>query len=233
MTSVKTMRLCHLLFSARSVPSSPAGESRKRDGEVATALTDGLMAGQSAFYAHRLGHIPNYPGRAVQLWRAAFGATALASLAGAGYHGLPPHHWPSLRAILWKCIGLATGAAGALLLVGGILASVASAWRIIWVALVLLKSIVLGVNTWQRNDFRYIIYDYGSSLLGLFVLQWWRPTPASPPIRRAMLLSFLAAVIQQKGPVLHPRFDRNALFHLVQMLALHFFDQGAAKLRDA
>lgn len=154
----------------------------------------------------------------------------LAALLGAAYHGLPPHGLPRVRAALWKGVGVATGAAGALLLVAGILASSTSGWRRVWVAVALLKSVVLGINTWRRNDFRYIIYDYGSSLLALLALQWWRPGPASPSMRRGIVLSFLAAAIQQMELGLHPRFDHNAVYHLVQMAALHCFDRGARRV---
>jgi hypothetical protein len=202
----------------------PVVSEHKREGEAATALTDGLLALQSGYYACQ-------PCRHAPVWRAVFGAVALAALLGAAYHGLPPHVLPRVRAALWKGVGVATGAAGALLLVGGILASSAAGWRRVGVAGALLKSVVLGVNTWRRDDFRYIIYDYGTSLLALLALQGWRPTPASPSIRWGIMLSFLAAAIQQMELGLHRRFDHNALYHVVQMAALHYFDQGARRLR--
>ncbi len=208
------------------IPTPPA----KRDGEAATALTDALMAVQSLVYAQRLGRTAAQGDLARQCWRGALAAAGLAAAAGAGYHALPPQVLPSLRAVFWKVVGIATGTGGALLLVGGILASSVSAWRWVWAAAALLKSVVLGVNTWRRDDFRFIIYDYGSSLAALLLLQRWRPGPASPAIRRGVLLSFLAAAIQQKGPDLHPRFDRNALYHLVQMVALHFFYRAGRRL---
>jgi hypothetical protein len=205
----------------------------KQDGEAATAITDGLMAVQCAWYAYRLGRDHGCGTRALQCWRGALASVGLAAAAGAGFHGLPPHVWPRLRAALWKAVGIATGAAGALMLVGGILASSTSAWRQLWIAAALVKSVLLGVNTWQRNDFRTIIYDYGASLVALFLLQWRWPSPASPAIRHGILFSCVAVAVQQKGPVLHPRFDRNALYHLVQMVALHFFAQAGRKLCDS
>lgn len=208
--------------------SAPAA----RDGEAMTARTDVLLAAQSLFYVWRLGQAPR-PDAAAQCWRAAFAAAGIAAAAGGAHHGLPRHRLPRLRRMLWKIVGLATGAAGLLLLVGGLLVSVRGAWRGVWVAAALVKSLFFGLNTWRRDDFRYVIYDYGSSMLALLMLQWWRPGPASRPIRRGVLLSFLAAALQQKGPVLHPRFDRNALYHLVQMVALHDFARAAQRVRHS
>lgn len=215
-------------------PSAPPGASSAstQDGEAATALTDALLALQSGYYHRHLGRAPNRRTHAAQRWRAAFGAAGVAAVAGSAHHALPPHVLPWLRRALWKLVGVATGAAGLLLLMGGIAASIGPTWRRLWLGLAMLKSLLLGINAWRRDDFRDLIYDYASSMLALLALQAWRPGPASPSIRAGVLISFLAAALQQKGPVLHRRFDRNALYHLVQMVALHYFARAGQHLRD-
>jgi hypothetical protein len=218
----------------RSTPAVP-DPNQKRDGETATALTDGIMAAQCAFYVHTLGQSQGSSQHAVQFWRGAFAAAGLAAAAGAGYHGLPHDILPGVRAALWKAVGVATGAAGMLLLVGGIWASSAPGrrgWRQVWVAGALLKSVLLGIHTWRRGDFRFVIYDYGSSLAALLGLQRWRPGPASRPIGWGVALSFVAAAIQQGGPVLHRHFDKNALYHVMQMVALHCFARAGRRLAE-
>lgn len=210
------------------VAASPSWE----DGEAATAFTDGLLAIQSGLYFRQLGRTPNRHTRAVRRWRAAFGAAAVAALAGGTHHALPVQWLPALRHALWKIVGIATGAAGLLLLMGGIEVSIGAKWRRLWLGAATIKSILLGINSWRRDDFRYLILDYGSSMLALLALQWWRPNPATPPIRTGIWLSFLAAALQQKGPRLHRHFDHNALYHLVQMGAFHFLAQAGPRLQD-
>jgi hypothetical protein len=205
---------------------------RPGEGEAATALTDGVMAAQCAWYAYRLGR---EAGRGAWLRRcmaASLAAVGVAAAAGAVHHGVSPMRRPRLYAASWKVVGLATGAAGTLLLVSSLLASHAAAGRRVWLTAALVKSMVLNVLTWRSRDFRYVLVDYGASMAALFMLQAQQPGPASPDFRRGILLSFLAGFIQQKGPVLHPRFDRNALYHLVQMVALHFFYRAGQRLRD-
>lgn len=46
-------------------------------------------------------------------------------------------------------------------------------------------------------------------------------------------ISVLAAVIQQSGYALHPRFNHNDLYHVVQIAANFAFYRGASRVRDA
>jgi hypothetical protein len=197
--------------------------------EPTTALTDFLLGGQALTYAVLLRRSRGAHSRPVQLWAVTLAAAGLAGLAGSLYHALFPDNAPGVRAASWDVVGLATGLAGAAMLAAGVCAAVAPRRRPWWLAGIVAKAMAFGALNLVQDDFRFIIYDYASSmllLLGLMVLARGR-NPGAGWIIAGILVSFLAAGIQMSGFTLHPRFNHNDLYHVVQMVAFHAFYLGA------
>ncbi|MGB5658271.1 MAG: hypothetical protein WBO54_02225 [Thermoanaerobaculia bacterium] len=174
--------------------------------------------------------------RAEALWGWAFMATALGALAGGTSHGfvqqLGDEGWQNL----WKVTVYAIGAASFLLLAGALVASFSGPWRRLLLLVAFFK--LLGYLWWMasHDDFRFVINDYGSTMLLVLLLQiwqWWaRRDPSAPWVVGGILVSFGASLIQQSGFALHQHFNHNDIFHVIQLLALWLLYRGGRLLND-
>lgn len=203
--------------------------------EPSTALTDLFLAVAIWTYAVLLLRTRSATQKSVRLWIVAFGAAGLAALTGTLYHALFPESAPVLRPLLWKEVGLATGVASAALLAAGIFATLRPPWRRWGLVATLIKSLVFMTLMWSRDDFSFIIYDYASSMLIVLVLQIGlrRRTPATAWLVGGIVISFVAAAIQQSGFDFHRYLNHNDLYHLIQIAAFHLLYMGARQLQDA
>lgn len=209
--------LAHLL-PKRFVPAEPA-----------TTLTDALLAAQTFTYAARLAKTPAHDQRTRQLWSLAFVAAGAAALAGGIVHALYIERTPKLRAALWKIVGLATSLASAAMLIAAAYVALRKPLRTWVVTFAAVKLTVSSIVTWRLDDFLYIIIDYAISMVILLALQVrdWKRSAAAPWLASGVLVSFLAAGIQQSGLTLHRHFNFNDLYHVVQMAGFHLLYLGA------
>jgi len=87
-----------------------------------------------------------------------------------------------------------------------------------------------------HDDFRFVIYDYAPTLLGVFLLAIHaalaRRERFAPWLIGGVIVSFAAAGIQATGLRLHEHFNHNDFYHVVQMGAFWLFYRGGALLRD-
>jgi len=194
--------------------------------EPATTLTDLLLAAQTFSYAARLRKGPAWAHKSGRLWVMAFVAAGIAALT--------EERTPRLRGGLWKIVGLATSAASAAMLAAGAFAALRRPYRGALLTFAAVKFVIAGVATWRLGDFLYIIVDYAASMVILLALQvrQWRYSPAAPRLTGGVLVSFLAAGIQQSGLTLHKHFNYNDLYHVVQMGGFHLLYTGAKRAQD-
>ena len=72
-----------------------------------------------------------------------------------------------------------------------------------------------------HDDFRYAVYDYVASMLGVFLLQAAFAasgrTEDARWILSGLLLALAAAALQQRGVGLQRHFNHNDLYHVIQM----------------
>jgi hypothetical protein len=170
--------------------------------EPMTVLTDYLLAIAAGWFGWQLWRCGK------RMWALAFYATAAASLLGGTYHGLA--YEP-----LWKPTVYAVGLASLFLLAGLgrpflIFGLVKFAAYAVWMA--------------THDDFKYVIYDYGTTLLiigvvGLVRRSWW--------MVGSVVISVIAALVQQSGFALHRHFNHNDLYHLIQIVALWMLKNSA------
>jgi hypothetical protein len=206
--------------------------------EPVTMLSDYALAGISLIFAARLFR----EGQArlqtsIRLWSATFVATATASAFGGSYHGLSAYLSGLGGLLLWKFTIYSLGLTSLLMLSGAIVAAVTRSPRRLLLAAAGLKFAVYAVWMVTHNDFRFVIYDYAVSMLGVLSLQAWiirrRPNGGAYWIAGGVLISFGAAGVQMAGFDLHPHFNHNDLYHLIQMFALYLLYKGGLAFHDA
>jgi hypothetical protein len=172
----------------------------------------------------------------VRCWAVGMGALALASFAGGTVHGFSLVLAETLLQGLWKGTAFAIGLASCCFLIGTMIASVAKPLRE-WLSIVAVGQFV-GYAVWMatHDEFRYVIYNYGVTLTVILFVQLYQRVvqhaPSAGWIAAGILVSFLGALIQQSGLTLHPSFNHNDLYHVVQAAGMVLLYRGASLLRD-
>jgi hypothetical protein len=173
----------------------------------------------------------------IRLWALALVATAIASYAGGTYHGFQQSLNPLVSRTLWKITTISMGAASFLLLAAVFTASFMGPdrrWLIAGAAVKL--AIYVG---WMvgHDEFRYVIFDYGSTLVIVMLLVAAGKTRGvighRAYISSGIAVSIAAAGVQQSGIRLHQHFNHNDLMHVIQMCGVWLLYEGGARLRDA
>ncbi len=173
----------------------------------------------------------------VRLWALALIAVATASFAGGTYHGFQHAFSMPVAAILWKLTTISMGVASFLLLAGAFSAAFSGRTRRWSIAAAGLK---LGISAgWmaRHDEFRFVIYDYGSTLALIMLLVLAQRTHGAPGhrayIAAGIVTSAAAAAVQLSGIRLHQHFNHNDLMHVIQVGGMWLLYKGGARLRDA
>ncbi len=203
-----------------------------------TMATDFTLAGLGLVWGVRLLRIAARGGaRPVRYWGLAFLAMAAGAAAGGVSHGFVEHMGPAAQALCWKLTVFAIGFASCFLLIGSIGSTLGRAAARWWIGLAVVK---LGVYLWWMSGhdaFRFVVYDYGPSMLavlGLNLWLWrWRRKPSGGWIVLGVVVSLMGAAVQMSGFALHRHFNHNDLYHVIQMAGLACFYVGAKGLRGA
>ena len=172
----------------------------------------------------------------VRLWAGAFWVTAFGAIAGGTYHGLGLILGDGAKALLWKATMYSIGFTSFLMLAGTVVASVSKSWRRWVLAAIFLKLALYAAWILKEDSFRSAIYDYGSAMLGVLLLQglavYRGEVERAKWLIAGVVVSFAAAGVQQGELTLHRHFNHNDLYHIVQMGALYLLYRGARVLRD-
>ena len=193
--------------------------------EPDVTLTDYGLFAECAIFAWL---IVRQPARdaALRTWTIVFFvATALAALVGGTVHGFFTDDTAGVGRVLWKASMLAIGAAAlALWAIGGrLLFPRRGADRVVPFATGLTAAFAVTI-VFVNDSFGVAVAGYLPAAVFVFAgfvnaavrRVWW----ARPGIW-GLALSFAAAAIQQLRIALHPvYFNHNALYHLVQAVAL-------------
>lgn len=204
--------------------------------EPTTFATDLALAALTGVFAVKLLRRAAQIGSpALRLWGAAFVASALAALLGGLYHGFGPE-MGTASVSLWKATLYAGGATSFFLAAGGITAALRGQIRRVSIILVALKASAYVATVTADPEFRWLVYEYGSTLLGLAVWQLarWRrgAAPGAGSILGGIAASLAAALVQRSGVALHEHFNHNDLYHLVQMGATALLYRGGEAIRE-
>lgn len=199
-----------------------------------TVLTDYGLAATAAVLAARL--MTRADGEtARRLWAASFVAVALAAAAGGTWHGWSPRMTRPAADALWLVTYVFVGLGNALILAGAAWAAARGGLRAALVAAVVLRFVVWFAFVARDPDFRYVVYDYAGTLLGLSALAAWlgaRGKPGAPAIAAGVAVSLLGALVQRMRLAPGPAFNHNDLFHVIQTAGLYLYFRGGRRLVD-
>ncbi len=195
--------------------------------EPATLITDGLLAVIGFALALKMRRRVGLGHPALLWWHRALISMALGACLGGLYHGFAPN-FPSWVDGLWWRLVLAN-----ICLIGltmGMSLTHELGLREGWRRAVWVKCLVALVAVIVRPDFLVAILDYGSAMIGwvivaLMVRRRWSAWMAS-----GVMLSALAAWVQQSGMILCQGFNHNDLFHVIQAFALVGFFQAGLRM---
>jgi hypothetical protein len=175
--------------------------------------------------------------RSIQWWAFALFAAAVGSYAGGTYHGFQHALDPAFAAMLWKVTTISMGVASFFLLTSAITSAFAGQDRRWLIGGAALKLAIYVAWMLGHDEFRFVIYDYGSTLAILLLLVVAERTRGvqghQTYIAMGILVSIGAAVVQQSGFRLHQHFNHNDLMHVIQMGGVWLLYKGGARLRDA
>jgi uncharacterized protein DUF6962 len=172
----------------------------------------------------------------IRYWALAFFATATGSYLGGTYHGFQHALGVPVAALLWKATTISMGVVSFLLLCAAFSAAFDGQNRKWLIAAATLKLVIYFAWMLGHDEFRFVIYDYGSTLaLLLLLVVTGRMSGISGHrayIASGILVSIAAAGVQQSGIGLHEHFNHNDLMHVVQMGGVWLLYKGGARLRD-
>jgi hypothetical protein len=173
----------------------------------------------------------------IRFWAMSLFAAAAASYVGGTYHGFKHAMEPQMAAVLWKVTTISMGVASFFLLAAAFSAALGGEDRRWLIAAAALKLVIYAAWMLTHDEFRYVIYDYGSTLAIVLLLVVTDRTRGVAGHRRyiasGILVSIAAAAVQQSGFRLHQHFNHNDLMHVIQMGGVWLLYLGGARLRDA
>jgi hypothetical protein len=168
------------------------------------------------------------------LWGTGLIVTGVASLIGGSSHGFAPYLSAEARVAIWRATYGTLGLATLLLLsAAAVFALRGTARSLAVLALTLRLALYLGF-IFSRPQFRYVVYDYGLTLLLLAIFAVhgrYRGWPGAGWMMAGIGVSFVGALIQRSGFALHRQFNHNDIFHVVQTVALYLYYRAGAEMR--
>ena len=205
--------------------------------EPDVTLTDYGLTLLCSWFAWRIGEQATYSRSFRTLWIVFFASIAGASLFGGTVHGFFLDESTLGYRILWPSTLLMVGvtASSAWILTGFLISSSSRSvqkWALFAGILFLLYSMVV---IFFSQSFTVVILNYVPAMLALLftsLREYWkmRSNPFLLVIG-GILVSFLAAFIQQAGLGIHPEyFNHNSTYHLVQAVGLLILFKGAKGL---
>jgi len=187
-------------------------------------LTDYALAGVTVWLAALL-----LKNRSVscRFWTLAFAALALAAFLGGTFHGFQVEG-------IWKPTVLSVGVASFGMLAGTAYTTTTGNLRRALVIAAALKLVFYGVWMIGHDAFIFVVADTASAMLAVAALHLLRlDNPATRWILAGVAVSLIAAGIQAGRLALHPHFNHNDLYHVVQIAAMLLYYAGAKRMRDA
>ena len=203
--------------------------------EPTTVLTDYVLAAVALVVAWRLVHSrprASVPGR---WWAASFVALAVAALVGGTRHGIPHDVLPAVRRLLWSFTYVTIGLADLLILAGATRAALTRWTGTAVLALLAARFLAYAGLVVGLRDFRLVAAEFGGTVLLLLVFALElarRREPAAAFVFGGALLSSAGGLVLALGVSLHPRFNNNDLFHVIQAASVWLFFRAAQRLRS-
>ena len=203
--------------------------------EMTTAITDVILAAQSAAAIYVIRRKTVARPMWTQVWAWVFALLSIASLIGAAAHGLEMA--ASIETAIWSPAYLALGLTMALFVIAAITMSVGheKSRRLLLPAVMVAFTFFTITQIWSDSFLLFVIYECIAMLLSLTLYSmcfWQRRAAGSGLLAAGVLVGILAAVIDTQK-TLHMtliwEFNNHGLFHLVQMISLLLLTIGIAR----
>lgn len=201
-------------------------------------LTDYMLAALGLWFGSRiLARARGYNESARRNWGSAFLAMALGAALGGTSHGFALVLDAGTKTLIWKATVFSIGLVSYFVL--NAMARALWSRRVAgWVQI--FAVLKLAAYWWwmaSHDEFVYVIADYAPSLLFAMAAGFWlwgkRRAAAGAWIAAGVAVSFVGAGVQMSGFALHPSFNHNDLYHVIQMAGLALLYGGARDLDDA
>jgi len=197
--------------------------------EPATMITDGLLAVIGFALASMMRRHTGLDQPALRWWHRALISMALGACFGGLYHGFVPNFPKWIDGVWWRLVLVNISLIG---LTMGMSLTHELGLRAWWRRLVWVKCLatVIAVIVWP--EFVVAILDYASAMILWLIAAVVLRRLWSPWVAAAVVLSAVAAWVQQSGLSLSGGFNHNDLFHVIQALALVGFYQAGVRFRE-
>jgi hypothetical protein len=200
-------------------------------GEVVTMATDYLLAlagfGAATWLWRRARDVPG------RWWAAAFAATGVAAVLGGTSHGYAPVLAASTHALVWRLTYVTVGVANLCILQGAAMAGLPRRWHRPARAVLMLRLVTVAAALIVLGEFRYVLYDYAITLLGLLALAvalGARSDRAAGWVAAGVVASAAGAAVQLARIGQGAVFNHNDLFHVVQAIGLLLYARAGRDL---
>jgi hypothetical protein len=198
--------------------------------EPTTMATDYALAAACGWFAARL-WARGRGSPSARLWSAAFVTVALGAAVGGTHHGFAVQLGEAGEQLTWLITVYVLGLTSFFLAVATAFAVLPRSLRGLVLGLAFLKLAAYAIFISQHQEFRYVLYDYGSAMAMVLLLQIVARlrggVPGTSWLIGGVLLAFVGAAVQQSGLALHRHFNHNDLYHVIQMGALWLLYRGA------
>lgn len=203
--------------------------------EMTTAITDVILAAQSAAAIYVIRQKTIDRPMWTQVWAWVFALLSIASLIGAAAHGLEMAE--SIETAIWSPAYLALGLTMALFVIAAITMFVGheKSRRFVLPAVMVAFTFFTITQIWSDSFLLFVIYECIAMLLSLTLYSicfWQRRSAGSGFLAAGVLVGILAAIIDTQK-TLHMtliwEFNNHGLFHLVQMISLLLLTIGIAR----
>lgn len=204
--------------------------------EPTTMITDYLLGALAVALGLRLWRL----GRAtdevtVRLWGGSFLTTAVAAFAGGTSHGFAAMIGSAGHTVLWKLTVGSIGLTAFLLVVATAHAALRGAARRVVIGVAGVQLILYAIWMIGHDAFIWVIADYLPAVIVVLALQfrlYLRHQPGAGWLLVGLLTTLVGAAVQASGFALHPSFNHNDLYHVIQMAATVMLYRGALSARD-
>ncbi len=203
--------------------------------EMTTAITDVILAAQSAAAIYVIRRKTVARPMWTHVWTWLFALLSIASLIGAAAHGLEMA--ASIETAIWSPAYLALGLTMALFVIAAITmnSGYEKSRRFLLPAVMVAFTFFTISQVWSDSFLLFVIYECVAMLLSLTLYSmcfWQRRAAGSGLLAAGVLVGILAAVIDTQK-TLHMtliwEFNNHGLFHLVQMISLLLLTIGIAR----
>ena len=203
--------------------------------EPMTMLSDYALAGISGWLGWRL--FRSREGQTARLcWTLFFAGLSSAAVLGGSYHGFAQLLSERTEFILWKTTVLTIGIASFWACAGSAFASSAGIARRLLLAFAAAKLTIYSSRILANDSFVYVIADTAVTMTLVAALHGWSALRDRDLASRWMVggvcISAVGAGVQLGKFSLHPDFNHNDLYHVLQIAAIALVYIGAGRLTD-